>query len=156
MSSRFSIWRQLVLTFKWFGFQVRRRFKSIKRFIEKNPKLVTQNSTNSYNVFHLVSGFYVYRGKIEVLLKPCFKIADIILSQEKWESLFTFLPPLAHGYRFLIIQPRMNYWTPEEHCIASVAQLVEHGAVMREAARSNLGRINSQDLKITEEKLLPL
>ena len=39
---------------------------------------------------------------------------------------------------------------------APVAQLVEHRAVMREVAGSNPGRINTQDLKITEEKVLPL
>ena len=39
---------------------------------------------------------------------------------------------------------------------APVAQLVEHRAVMREVAGSNPGRINTQYLKITEEKVLPL
>ena len=39
---------------------------------------------------------------------------------------------------------------------APVAQLVEHRAVMQEVAGSNPGRINTQDLKITEEKVLPL
>ena len=39
---------------------------------------------------------------------------------------------------------------------APVAQLVEHQAVMREVAGSNPGPINTQDLKITEEKVLPL
>ena len=39
---------------------------------------------------------------------------------------------------------------------APVAQLVEHRAVLREVAGSNPGRINTQDLKITEEKVLPL
>ena len=33
-----------------------------------------------------------------------------------------------------------------------VAQLVEHRAVIREVEGSNPGRINTQDLKITEEK----
>ena len=37
-----------------------------------------------------------------------------------------------------------------------VAQLVEHRAVMREVAGSNPDLINTQDLKITEEKVLPL
>ena len=37
-----------------------------------------------------------------------------------------------------------------------MAQLVEHLAVMREVAGSNPGRINTLDLKITEEKVLPL
>ena len=36
------------------------------------------------------------------------------------------------------------------------AQLVEHLAVTREVVGSNPGRINTQDLKITEEKVLPL
>ena len=31
-----------------------------------------------------------------------------------------------------------------------------HGAVTREVAGSNPGRFNTQDLKITEEKVLPL
>ena len=39
---------------------------------------------------------------------------------------------------------------------APVAQLVEHRAVTREVAGSNPSRINTQDLKITEEKVLPL
>ena len=39
---------------------------------------------------------------------------------------------------------------------AQMAQLVEHGAVMRDVAGSNPGWINNQDLKITEEKGLPL
>ena len=39
---------------------------------------------------------------------------------------------------------------------APVAQLVEHRAIMREVAGSNPGWINTQDLKITEEKMLPL
>ena len=33
-----------------------------------------------------------------------------------------------------------------------MAQLVEHRAVMREVAGSNPGRINSRDLKISDEK----
>ena len=37
-----------------------------------------------------------------------------------------------------------------------VAQLVEHRLVMREVEGSNPSRINTQDLKITEEKVLPL
>ena len=37
-----------------------------------------------------------------------------------------------------------------------VAQLVEHWAVMREVAGSNPSRMNTQDLKIAEEKVLPL
>ena len=43
-----------------------------------------------------------------------------------------------------------------EEVRAPVAQLVEHRTVMREVAGSNPGRINTQDLKITEEKVLPL
>ena len=39
---------------------------------------------------------------------------------------------------------------------APVAQLIEHRAVMREVAATNPGRINTQDLKTTEEKVLPL
>ena len=39
---------------------------------------------------------------------------------------------------------------------ARVAQLVEHRAITREFADSNPGRINTQDHKITEEKVLPL
>ena len=39
---------------------------------------------------------------------------------------------------------------------APVAQLVERPAVTREVAGSNPGQINTQDLKITEEKVLPL
>ena len=42
------------------------------------------------------------------------------------------------------------------HCRAPVAQLFERRAVMREVAGSNPGRINTQDLKITQEKVLPL
>ena len=38
---------------------------------------------------------------------------------------------------------------------APVAQLVEHRAVMREVVGSNPSWINTQDLKITEEKVLP-
>ena len=34
--------------------------------------------------------------------------------------------------------------------------MVEHRAVMREVPGSNPGRINTQDLEITEEKVLPL
>ena len=37
-----------------------------------------------------------------------------------------------------------------------VAQLVERRAVTREVAGSSPGRINTQDLKITWEKVLPL
>ena len=37
-----------------------------------------------------------------------------------------------------------------------MAQLVEHRAVTREVAGSSPGQINAQDLKITEEKVLPL
>ena len=37
-----------------------------------------------------------------------------------------------------------------------VAQLVEHRAFMQEVAGLNPGRINTQDLNITEEKVLPL
>ena len=37
-----------------------------------------------------------------------------------------------------------------------MAQLVEHRAVMREVAGLNRGQINTQDLTITEEKVLPL
>ena len=37
-----------------------------------------------------------------------------------------------------------------------MAQLVEHWAVVREVAGSSPGRINTQDLEITEEKVLPL
>ena len=39
---------------------------------------------------------------------------------------------------------------------ALVAQLVEQRAVMREVAGSTPGLINTQDRKITEEKVLPL
>ena len=39
---------------------------------------------------------------------------------------------------------------------APVAQLVEHRVVMREVAGSNPGWINTQDLKITVEKVMPL
>ena len=39
---------------------------------------------------------------------------------------------------------------------APVALLVEHQAVTQEVACSNPSRINTQDLKITEEKGLPL
>ena len=37
-----------------------------------------------------------------------------------------------------------------------MAQLVEHRAVTREVAGSNPGRINTQDLKITEKKVLQM
>ena len=37
-----------------------------------------------------------------------------------------------------------------------VAQLVEHQTAVREVADSNLGRTNTQGLKITEENVLPL
>ena len=37
-----------------------------------------------------------------------------------------------------------------------VAQVVENRVVLQEVARSNLDLINPQDLKITEEKVLPL
>ena len=40
--------------------------------------------------------------------------------------------------------------------LALVTQLVEHRAVMREVSGSNPGQINTRDLKITEEKVLPL
>ena len=36
------------------------------------------------------------------------------------------------------------------------SQLVEHRTAVREVAGSNLGRTNTQGLKITEEKVLPL
>ena len=53
--------------------------------------------------------------------------------------------------------PKTNTVTPNFHCFyLLVAQLVEHQAVTREFADSNPGRINTQDLKITEEKVLPL
>ena len=39
---------------------------------------------------------------------------------------------------------------------APMAQLVEHRAVTREIAGSNPRRINIENLKITEEKVLPL
>ena len=39
---------------------------------------------------------------------------------------------------------------------AQVAQMVEHRAVMQEVTGSNFSRINTQHLKITEEKVLPL
>ena len=39
---------------------------------------------------------------------------------------------------------------------APVAQFVERRAVTREVAGSNPGRINTQNLKIIEEKVLPL
>ena len=37
-----------------------------------------------------------------------------------------------------------------------LAQLVEHQTAVREVAGSNLDRTNTQGLKITEEKVLPL
>ena len=37
-----------------------------------------------------------------------------------------------------------------------LAQLVEHRTAVREVAGSNLDRTNTQGLKITEEKVLPL
>ena len=37
-----------------------------------------------------------------------------------------------------------------------LAQLVEHRTAVREVAGSNLGRTNTQSLKITEENVLPL
>ena len=40
--------------------------------------------------------------------------------------------------------------------IDRLAQLVEHRTAVREVAGSNLDRTNSQGLKITEEKVLPL
>ena len=46
-------------------------------------------------------------------------------------------------------------WTLLPHR-APAAQLVEHQAVMREVTGLNPGRINTQGLKITEEKVLPL
>ena len=39
---------------------------------------------------------------------------------------------------------------------ALLAQLVEHRTAVREVAASNLDRINTQGLKITEENVLPL
>ena len=39
---------------------------------------------------------------------------------------------------------------------APMAQLVEHWAVTQQVAGSNPGGINTQDLKINEEKVLPL
>ena len=61
----------------------------------------------------------------------------------------TFVQPLnSVGKKYLYIFSAMGR--------APVAQLVEHRAVTREVAGSNPGRINIQDLKITEEKVLPL
>ena len=39
---------------------------------------------------------------------------------------------------------------------ARLAQLVEHRTFVREVVGSNPGRTNTQGLKITEEKVLPL
>ena len=43
-----------------------------------------------------------------------------------------------------------------EHCLVITITMMMHRVVMREVAGSNPGRINTQDLKITEEKVLPL
>ena len=40
--------------------------------------------------------------------------------------------------------------------VEQLAQLVEHWTAVREVAGSNLDRTNTQGLKITEEKVLPL
>lgn len=49
-----------------------------------------------------------------------------------------------------------NWTTGSRRKTSPVAQFVEHLVIMREITGLNPGRISIQDLKLTEEKVLPL
>ena len=72
--------------------------------------------------------------------------ADMILLDDNFASIVT---GVEEGEK-----PEMICFCVDVYS-SPVAQLVEHWAVMREVAGSNPSQINTLDLKITEEKVLP-
>ena len=101
-------------------------------------------------ISNLLTKISTYLSSPEVFHKPARVVTNTVwkIQDSKWRKI-SMAP--AQGWH-------ANSWSVPNFFLTAdrLAQLVEHRTAVREVAGSNLGRTNTQGLKITEENVLPL